>query len=391
MATVPTYDLFISYSGFDRPWAKKLYDDLQANYPSIRTFWDQESIGAGVDWRKKLTASALTAKHLVVIWSEQAKASGEVVLEIGEFNADVRRNPKIELSERLSFAIGLDGMPGVSLELRQGFPGLAPFYKPEQEDRGIGAVDTTSADSAWRRMIRMIANAVANADAAEPIIAGIVCTNRSRFSVVEQLRTLAQHPNGLSLNEFLTQYQLTWEQVRARYGANALQWRPFGGTGTVVDLLEDLRMQANSKLNSRYWFRWEYMDLADQTYFKRIKELNQRPSLVVVDPISLFDYYTANVFRELEAYLQEEHSVMVSLSPVGESGSDWFSAAIRAQSNPLLDEYFEPPIPPRGGFAKCVLNVQRISELERLVRGRIGAMQVKKSIAESRNITGVGQ
>lgn len=391
MATLPTYDLFISYSSFDRPWAKKLYDDLQDNYPSIRTFWDQESIGVGTDWRTFLTSSALTTKHLLVLWSEHARASNEVVLEIGEFNADVRRRPKLGLSERVSFAIGLQGMPGVSLETKQGFPGLAPFYKPQQEDRGIGAVDTTSPDSEWRRVIRMIADAVVKADAAEPIIAGIVCTNSSRFTWIEQLRSLAQHPNGLSLNEFLDQYQLNWEQVKRRYGANALLWRPFGGSGTVVDLLEDLRMQANSKLDPPHWFRWEYMDLADQTYFKRIKELSQCPSLVVVDPISLFEPYTANVFRELESYLQEERSVMVSLSPVGQSGSDWFSAAIRAQSKPLLEEYFEPPIPPRGGFAKCILNVQRISELERLVRGRIGATQVAKSMAESRNITGVGQ
>jgi hypothetical protein len=233
MAMLPTYDLFISYSSFDRPWAKKLYDDLQDNYPFIRTFWDRESIGAGEGWRTKLTSSALTAKHLVVLWSEHAAASDEVILEIGEFNADIRRSPKLGSSERLSFAIGLQGMPGVSLELKQGFPGLAPLYKPLQGDRGLGAVDTTSPDSEWRRVIRMIADAVVKADAAEPIIAGIVSTNSSRFSLMEQLRGLAQHPDGISLDEFLAQYQLKWEQVKPRYGANALQWRPFGETSVV--------------------------------------------------------------------------------------------------------------------------------------------------------------
>jgi hypothetical protein len=41
------YDIFISYSSKDRPWAQKLYRDLHGGFPSLRIFWDRESITAG--------------------------------------------------------------------------------------------------------------------------------------------------------------------------------------------------------------------------------------------------------------------------------------------------------------------------------------------------------
>jgi hypothetical protein len=389
--SMSTYDLFISYSSFDRPWAEKIYEDLRLNFTSIGVFWDRVGISTGAKWRSVLTDAVVNTTHLLILWSDAAKASKEVQPEIATFEAEVRRTPKLGTSERREFYISLQGAPGGGLEGIQGFPGLSPSYDPNTTDRGVGTVDTQSAHSEWKRAIRMIGDAILQADAAEPVIAGIVVTNTSRLPLLDQLHDLAQNPTGPSLDEFLAPYQLTWNNVRSRYGANALYWRPFGGSDTIVDLLEDLRVQVNSRLDPSYWFRWEYMDLGDKAFFNRRKELNQRPALLVVDPISLFDTYTANVFRALEDYLRVEHSLMASLAPVGQPGVDWFAQAIRAQAVPLLDEYFEPKIPPLSGFAKCILNVQRISEIERLIRGRIGTFHVAQKEAEARHTTGIGK
>ena len=48
--TIPMYDLFISYSSHDRPWAERVYNDLGQSFRSINIFWDvwlypQEAIG----------------------------------------------------------------------------------------------------------------------------------------------------------------------------------------------------------------------------------------------------------------------------------------------------------------------------------------------------------
>ena len=311
--------------------------------------------------------------------------------EIATFEAEVRRAPRLGLSERREFYIPLQGAPGGGLQNIQGFPALAPFYDPNVANRGVSSLDTEPARSEWKRAIRMMGDAISNSDAAQPVIAAIVTTNQTRAPLLDQIRGLAQSPTGPTLDEFLAGYGLTWSGVSSRYGANALEWHPFGGTDTIVDLLEDLRIQANSRLDPNYWFRWEYVDLSDPNSVGRIKELNQRPSLVVVDPISLFEPLTANVFRALADYLREEHSVMASLSPVGQTGVDWFSRAIRAQSVPLLEEYFEPRIPPLSAFAKCAFNVQRILEIERLIRGRIGSLQMAQKESEARHTTGIGK
>lgn len=386
-----TYDLFISYSSIDRPWAQKAYEALRLEFPSVNVFWDRVAIPAGGTWRTLLTNAVVNTKHLLILWSNAAHDSIEVGPEVATFEAEVRRTPKLGLTARREFYISLQGLPGGGLQNIQGFPGLALFYDPNAADRGVGALDSEPARSEWKRVIRMMGDAILQSDEAQPVLVAIVATNQTRVPLLDQIHGLAQSPAGPTLDEFLAGYGLSWNDVRSRYGANALEWRPFGGTDTIVDLLEDLRVQANSRLDPSYWFRWEYMDLSDPGCVGRIKELNQRASLVVVDPISLFEIVTANAFRALADYLREEHSVMASLSPLGQTGVDWFNRAIRAQSVPLLDEYFEPTIPPLSGFAKCALNIQRISEIERLIRGRIGSLCLARKEAEARHTTGIGK
>ena len=57
---------------------------------------------------------------------------------------------------------------------------------------------------------------------------------------------------------------------------------------------------------------------------------------------------------------------------------------------PVLNDYFEPKIPPTGGseFAQCAFNVQRISDIERLVRSRIASLDLAAKIAEAKETTG---
>jgi hypothetical protein len=113
--------------------------------------------------------------------------------------------------------------------------------------------------------------------------------------------------------------------------------------------------------------------------------------MVIVDPISLFAPVVANAFRSLKGYLREEQSVLVSLSPLSQLGVDWFATALKEQSVPVLDDFFEPSIPPVGSFAKCAINVQRISEIERLIRIRLGSYYLAKSEAEAKRATSMGK
>jgi hypothetical protein len=385
------YDLFISYSSLDRPWAEKLYTDLTAVFPTLRVFWDRAAIPAGSPWRTFLTAANVNTAHLVYLWSNNARGSLEVEPEISAFEADVRYTPQHSGGPRLTFPLLLEGARGGSTPGIQGFPALAQYYDPRQPDRGLSKLTSSPGLEDWKRTVRMVGDAIFSADPRQAIIAGIVATTDQRLPLIDGIHDLHQTMTGPTLDEFLDQFHLTWPVVRSRYGATARDWRPFGGAATIVELLEELRVQANSRIiEPRHWFRWDPVDLTDgATHTANILRLQREPSVVIVDPISLYDAVSANAFRKLADYAQHEESVIVSLAPIGQSGVDWLALTLREQSVPLLDDYFEPKIPPLCRFASLSINVQRIGEIERVVRRRLGWLHLKTREAEAKRITGV--
>lgn len=385
------YDLFISYSSLDRPWAKKLYTDLTDKYPTLRVFWDREAIPAGGPWRTILTAANVNSTHLAFFWSQNARSSIEVEPEISTFEADVHYAPAHAGTNRLTFPFLLEGARGGTTPAIQGFPDLAQYYEPTAKDCGLSKLAAEPGLSAWNRAVKMIGDAILSVDRRQPIIAAIVATTTARLPLLDSVHGLAQTPTGPTLDEFLTPFGLTWNAVRPRYGKTARDWHPFGAPATIVDLLEDLRVQANSRLRREHWFRWDPIDLTEgATHVASIKRLLQEPSVVIVDPISLYDNVSANAFRKLADYARNEQSVIISLAPLGQSGVDWLARTLREQSVPLLDDYFEPKIPPPSRFASCSINVQRIDELERLVRSRLGWLHLKAREDEAKRFTNVG-
>jgi hypothetical protein len=390
----PIYDLFLSYSSHDRPWAEKLYLDMRADFPSINTFWDRAAITPGGNWRTILTDANFNTTNLLVLWSNAAAPpqSQEVTMEIAHFHADKNLRPRLGDSGRSEFPLLLDGAyPGANA--LQGFPALAAAYDPNATDRGISNLSAGQPQLEWRRMIQQIGDAIVGTNGAKPVIAAIAATNARLVPLLDQIRGLAQSQDGPTLDDFLQRYGLDWNGVRDRYGPRATDWRPYGGPETIVDLLEDLRVKANARLDPAYWFRWEYADIAapDPTFAAKKRLLHKLPSVVLIDPISLYHPLCANALRDLDVSLRHDQSVIVSLSPVASSDEDWLAKALRFQSIPLFEDYFDPKVPPAGRseFARCALGVSRIREIERLVRYRISFSELAAKEEEARDTTGM--
>jgi hypothetical protein len=386
------YDLFISYSSEDRQWARKLYDDLRTSFPTLKIFWDYQEIPAGGAWRTFLTDANMMARNFVFLWSNSAKASNYVLDERATFNAARALNPEVEGSRRLRpIGILLEGSFAPNEDV-QSFPGLASYYRSADTDRGVSNLTGAAAALEWNRVIRFIGDACLDARGMQRIIAAIAAVRTSYVAMMDATRTFPQTVSGPSLDEFLNRYGLDWDQVRGWYGADAREWRPFGGTRTITELLDDLRVQANTRLNRADWFQWDPVDLT--TLFRPgptpSESLLKQPSIVILDQVSLFHPVIANAFKALKKYAEDEKSVLVSLSPVAEMGADWLSEALRIQATPLLDDYFQPSIPPLTKFANCVLNLGRIESIERLIRGRIAVMHLKNKEAEAQKVTGLG-
>jgi len=121
-----------------------------------------------------------------------------------------------------------------------------------------------------------------------------------------------------------------------------------------------------------------------------MEELSAQPSVVVVDPISLYHDDVKTVFLRLSEYVSRENATVVSFSPVHRRGVDILYDALRRRGSPLLDPWFEPAIPPTTTFAKCGINLDSLAEFDRLVRGRLGMLAAERRLEDARRTTGWG-
>ena len=383
------FDLFVSYSSKDRPWAKKLWEALRASYPSMRIFWDRESIPAGEAWRPELLSALRNSKHLVVLWSEYANASLEVGPEIEAFNAHRDLTPELEGSLRKGFYVPLEGNRGGGIADYQGFDDFRAVYKPQADDRGIAGVTAGQSLDNWDRMIRMVGDAVSIADQSQEVIAAVIATTVDAVKeLLDTIRGKRQAGIPLTLDQFLAGFKLEWADVRERYGPTALDWRPTGDR-TIVELLEEVRVRVNAKLGPDDHFHWRYADLTTDEGLDLARSLHEKASVVIFDPVSLYDFSCANALRRLSPYVREKQSVIVSLSPSLSRDEDLYANCVRNLSVPLFDAYFDPEIPPIGLFAAhCAPEVQRVMQIERLVRSRIRDLRFAADIAASKATTG---
>jgi hypothetical protein len=373
---VAIYDLFVSYSSRDRAWAEKLYHDIRVSFPQLRIFYDRDSIPAGAGWRQALLNAIGNSKHLLFFWSKNAdtpNAAGvkEVDPEIERFLAHRDLTPQLEGSDRTIFYVPLEGARGGGVADSQGFPAFQAFYSPQAADLGTSSLASGDGLREWNRMIVKVGDAVADSSKDEKVIAGVVATNVDLLQVIDLRHDKRKKPDGPTLDQFLACFGLTWADVRTRYGRDALDWCP-RDEDTIVTLLEDIRVRVNAGLDPDDRFQWTYVDLTDPAnYRKNVRRVYEQPSVVVIDPVSLFDDYCAGVLRDLEDYVVKEESVIVSLSPSVLSADDVQAMYFKSVVG-ILDDYLQPKIPPGAIFAaRCALDVRRTSQIDPLIRNRL--------------------
>jgi hypothetical protein len=391
-------DLFISYSSHDRSWAQRLHDDLREKYPTIKVFWDHESLRPGANYRAVLDDEMRHSDHFAVLWSDAAKQSNEVGPEIQAFRADVDRRPGESGSKRTLFYIPLQGAYG-DLEQQQGFVDFRTLhaYDPALPDRGVSSVDRDPVRPEWNRLIRHIGETVLRVRTTQPVTLAVLCMDQELAQRVGPVAGFRTGP-GPSLEEFLTGIGLTVAQVTPRYGINAFAWHPFGTAQTVIDFMEDLRQETNRLLKPEYWYHYVPVDLLAMSLqtttvddlTARLDALAESASIVVIDHISLYSQVVANIFALLPTYAAKPQSVIMTLAPKLVPEASFMYESVRTISISVLKQYFVPQIPAAGGFAMCGVNLQNKLELLRLIRMSLGSHQVKQKGDKDKPITSMG-
>jgi hypothetical protein len=388
------YDLFLSYTSPDRPWAARLYADLMRRFPTLKIFWDRESIPPGDQYRVVLERALLESSHVVVFWSDAAKASNEVGPEIESFLFQRRQPPPPDVAARRLFYIPLQGKNG-RIEDDEKIQGFVDLRTANLYDRGTAALDDEPYLSEWRRMVQRIGEAVRSQDTLQPVNLAIVAMNTSNVDYIDGMLDV-RLPREPTLRELLNELGLQLPQIKNRYGETAAGWRAFGDAPmpTIAEYMDELRLEINRELAvqglAKYRFTWvggHGFDLVEQAttigdgalFRGLLADLARGPCVVVVDPVSLFNIAVLNTFNELITYTQNEQWVILSLYPAQTPPAfTRFYESLRGRGKAVLDGYFLPQIPSKGAFARCGVNVQDPWEARRLIRGSLGQFYLSR-------------
>ena len=383
-------DLFISYNNHDEAWAKRLFFDVRTRFPTIKLFWarDAGAIPLGEPFRPVFQGAAENATHFVVLWSAFAQKSNEVGPEIQSYLQNRVNIPTSATgAKRRLFYIPLElGIDYGQLVDVQGFPEFRGVYEPAKPDRGLAGLDSDPASGDWRRMISNIGNTVLADQATVPITLALLVMIKKTVGQIDQVldETLF---GGPTLNQFLQSVGLTVEQAKARYGDTAFSWCPFGTERNIIDLAEEVREKANRNIGAVYRFHWRPIDLVEAmrtapdwaAVRTLIDTLNEGPSVVVTDPVSLFHPGVNKVFKKLAEYAKKPHSMILSISPIESKTAEFLYGGLRSNSTPMLDTYLDPQIPGPETFAHCGLNVQDIWDIERMIRSGLGYYYLQRN------------
>jgi hypothetical protein len=357
MGSNEEYDVFISYSRVDAAWANTLAADLDAK--QVRVFLDNERLQGGERWMPQLLAGLKASRHLLVLWSKEAKASNWVQQELNRFRQIVDPDGLGLLSGRRIFLVLMDDAqdPASDVQtyrdIRRGnlYPGT-----PE------------AAGETWARLVEKIAEAVHGDDGSMPIPLLVVTTTRDRIDALDVNRA---PPAGPVLAELIGELGIaSKEALRELYGASRLDWRPFGSNESVRTILEQLKDQLNADITAEVLpgrtpsrFRWDYVDddfWSDVDAADRVtKKLRSGLAVVVVDPLSFYDDVVfARYANQVSDILMNAHAFTLVLAPFTlPASARALREALRAMARRVFAHFYEPPAFSGQAYARSSASV----------------------------------
>lgn len=345
------HDVFLSYSSGDRAWAERLHDLLKAERPRCRIFFDRQSLRAGEQWEERIRSSLERAKHLVLLWSPNARESQWVTYEFHTFLALAR--PKHDLSRRL-----------ITLNLEGTNPAAKAFQQIDLADMQRAYIDKAAPDTiSWKEAATSVLQGIE--PSRRPLSVPLVVLTFTRPELDEQIKS-SDWP-ALSGD-----FELTDDQLRSRYGQTRELWRPFCDSTPVTEVLETARKEINNDLHS-HTITWKtppddfWTSIGTARDFEANVFRTGELSALIIDPIALC---ARNVLQRLmlfQAGLTSHRTVIVTLPPYATSKDVLrLRKALAARAAPYFDDYFQPVVPPRRRLAaQCIWNAADPDDIRR--------------------------
>jgi len=345
---------FISYSHLDKPWAEKLAESLEARgYKDV--FLDSEHLHAGRDWNKALLKDLVNSEHLIVIYSSNSKSSEWVNHERGRFESE-----RDEDHSRLIIHIELDAQTEVFAATQN----IQLGVKPDQ-------IDTLEAER-WNDVMARIVETFELETGAKFVRKLVLTSTLPRLQQISLYHTPLCSPPFRETLEAIGMKQRgdesdAWKQkLAAVYGAARSDWRPFGGAQRIGGILDDLKVGIEAQkgaprfvwrdVDDRFWGNQEQMNAA-------LAELAGNLTLVIVDPMSLYDEHVRARCEKVRYRLMDERTVISVLAPFPISPlAVHLRKLIKGSAEELYDVFYSPPF--SAATALAHVNVCALDHLD---------------------------
>jgi hypothetical protein len=354
------YDVFISYASENRGWAEKLETDLVKG--NRRVFRDQTRLQAGGRWEAQLQQSLDQSQYLVVLWTNQAQSSNWVHKELARFERHTEVDPRRRL-----ICVNLQG-ENPAYNVYQAIDSIKAAGVPVDQPDAVNP-------NLWSDVLSRIVSALDEDEEIERIDTAVLAMTAAEADPA--------HAGGLAPADLVPieqNFGLTPADLMKRYGPTRLDWRPYDGQLTIKSGLDQLMAHVNAVVPSkRFGWRsissdfWEDMTTNKPTEVAAALA-SARLSLVVVDAVSLL---WRDVYRRvmlLREHLNTSTSTWVFVPPVpSDTRTLRYRDLVRGWSAPLLDAYFNPPLPRRDTFTpQLSVYCGDDGEIRRLLQTAIG-------------------
>jgi hypothetical protein len=342
-----SYQAFISYSQQDREWAQRLWQDLRNS--GIEAFYDRESQRAGPPWESQVVDALRKSRHLVVLWSGAAKDSEWVQRELYNFDAASWGSG----SRQIIFVV-LEGEPKAFLSRQM----VLSLKDAGAYGYGAAVVD----QDLWHRVVGKIIDSVIQEDPSLAVPILLLTTTRDRMAQLS-----LREPTELPFSNVLNALNLGSREafVDHCYGPSRKDWRPFGGSLTIQEILEHVRDDINTaiRLVGGRTVRWEYLDdfwSADRDVSQaEARKLAAGPAVVVVDPMSFYDDSVLRRYaNDLDPAFDNAEAFILVLSPFpGAAQTDVVRTVVSTMAGRIYRFFYEPLGHMGRPYARCGPNV----------------------------------
>jgi hypothetical protein len=353
------YDVFISYGRADVDWAREVDRAVKQSAARYNVFFDVSSLRGGDDWEGRIQEALESSRHLVVLWSEQAKQSDWVSRELYTFISTAK--PKTNTDRRL-VVVNLQGMNQA----------LKAFQQIHRTDVQQAYPDVRSLPPSTLQSIQRELE-----EGLDPLRRPLAVPLVVLTATLGDLQSLSPERQASLLADF----GLSAADLLARYGAKREDWRPFGGATPMATILRELQDGLNRVLGP-YRLEWRPPDdtfwtdvLAARDFVGQEFKTGQL-AVLVIDPVAM---YNPDIYQRLMLFhdcLANEKITIVALPPFA-APPELVSLrrALFRRTVPYFDDFFEPRVPPvRKVLAQCGWNAVDREDVHRLLLAAAGRL-----------------